>query len=131
MELFDTHCHIQVEAFDADRESVIARARAAGVAGMAVPGIHRDDLASVVAVCREHDGLHSALGLHPVYLDRHRPEDVEALAELVARERPVAIGEIGLDYFVKELDRERQQWMFEALLAVARDAGLPVLLHVR
>ena len=131
MELFDTHCHLQVEEFDVDREAVIARAHAAGVAAIAVPGIHLDDLASVLAVCRTHEELYPALGLHPIYLDRHRQADVQALAELVARERPVAIGEIGLDYFVKELDRERQQWLFEAQLAVARDAGLPVLLHVR
>jgi TatD DNase family protein len=131
MNLFDTHCHLQVHAFDADREAVIARARAAGVIGMAVPGIHLDDLASVLAVCRAHEGLYPALGLHPIYLDRHRREDVDALAELAARERPVALGEIGLDYFVRELDRARQQWLFEAQLALAGDAGLPVLLHVR
>ena len=131
MTLIDTHCHLDVEAFDADRDQVIAHARAAGVAEFVVPGIHRAEWPALVALCRADPGLHCALGLHPVYLARHRDADITALREWVERERPVAIGEIGLDHQVPDLDRRRQLAFFERQLEVARDHGLPVLLHIR
>lgn len=131
MELFDTHCHIDVPEFAADRDAVLARTRAAGVSRMVVPAIDAAGWPELVALCRREEGLFPALGMHPIYIDRHRDEHVDALREQVARERPVAIGEIGLDFFIEETDRERQQAIFEAQLAVAEAYRLPVLLHVR
>lgn len=131
MELIDTHCHIDVEEFAADREAVLTRSRQAGVTRLVVPAVMAQGWRHLLDLCRREQGLLPALGLHPVYLDRHHDADVEALAEWVARERPIAIGEIGLDFFVTELDRQRQQRLFEAQLQVARDANLPVILHVR
>jgi TatD DNase family protein len=69
--------------------------------------------------------------LHPVYLERHREGDLRDLEERLTRDRPLAVGEIGLDFLVEGLDHARQQRLFEAQLTLARDAGLPVLLHVR
>jgi TatD DNase family protein len=131
MELIDTHCHLDVPEFDADRELVLARARAAGVAGLVIPAIHRAGWPRLLAFCASAPGLYPALGLHPVYLDRHEDDDVAALETAIAGRRPLAVGEIGLDYFVRNLDRRRQQVLFEAQLAIARSANLPVLLHVR
>lgn len=131
MQLIDTHCHLDVAEFDADRARVLQRARAAGVVAQVVPAIHRRGWPGLVALCRGEADLHPALGLHPVYLEQHRSEHLEELAVWVARERPVAVGEVGLDYFVTELDRERQQALFEAQVRIARAAGLPLLLHVR
>jgi TatD DNase family protein len=131
MELIDTHCHLDVPEFDADRHAVLARARAAGVAGVVVPAIHRDGWTGLLAFCRSGPGLYPALGLHPVYLDRHRDVDLKSLEAVIADRRPLAVGEIGLDYFVRDLDRQRQQVLFESQLAIARTADLPVLLHVR
>lgn len=131
MDLIDTHCHIDVEEFAADRDAVLARSRAAGVSRMLVPAVAARGWRFLLDLCRSEAGLLPALGLHPVYLDRHTDADVAALAEWVGRERPVAVGEIGLDYFVEELDRQRQQALFEAQLQVAREADLPVILHVR
>lgn len=131
MELFDTHCHLDVEAFAADQKAVLARARAGGVSHLVIPGIDTEGWQQLVDLCREEQGLYPALGLHPVYLEQHRPEDIPALAEWVAEYKPIAIGEIGLDFYIKELDRERQQRLFEAQLIIAREANLPVLLHVR
>jgi TatD DNase family protein len=131
MELIDTHCHIDVEEFAADREAVLARSRLAGVTRLVVPAVMAQGWRHLLDLCRREQGLLPALGLHPVYLDRHHDADVEALADWVARERPIAVGEIGLDFFVTELDRQRQQRLFEAQLQVARDANLPVILHVR
>lgn len=131
MELIDTHCHLDVTEFDADRPQVLGRARAAGVVAQVVPAIHRDGWEALAALCRGEPDLHPALGLHPIYLDRHRPEDLDALEQWLARERPLAVGEIGLDYFVAGLDPAAQQRLFEAQLRLAARADLPVLLHVR
>ena len=131
MELIDTHCHIDVEEFDADRDAVLAHSRHAGVTRMLVPAVLARGWPFLLDLCRREAGLLPALGLHPVYLDQHSDADVAALAEWVERERPVAVGEIGLDYFVEDLDRQRQQALFEAQLQVARAAGLPVILHIR
>ncbi|MEA3276631.1 MAG: TatD family hydrolase [Pseudomonadota bacterium] len=131
MDLIDTHCHLDVEAFDADRDRVIGAARAAGVVGVVVPGIQAAGWPGLLALCDSAPDLYPALGLHPVYLSQHREEDVTALERVLADNRPVAVGEIGLDFFVGELDRGRQGDLFEAQLAVAAQAGLPVLLHVR
>jgi TatD DNase family protein len=131
MELIDTHCHLDVAEFDADRQAVLARARANGVTAIVIPGVTAPGWDCLWRFCTAEPGLYPALGLHPVYLDQHEAADLAALEILLADRRPVAVGEIGLDYLVTELDRERQQVLFEAQLALARDAGLPVLLHVR
>jgi len=131
MELVDTHCHLDVAAFDPDRGRVIASARRAGVAAFVVPAIHAAGWPGLMRLCAGEADLYPALGLHPVFLDRHRDNDVTALADLIERERPVAVGEIGLDFYMRELDRARQQTLFESQLEVAAAAGLPVLLHVR
>jgi TatD DNase family protein len=131
METIDTHCHLDVPEFDRDRNTVIDRARALGVAGFVVPAIHRDGWRRLVSLCRSAPDLHPALGLHPVYIDRHRDSHVRDLEQWIEREGPVAVGEIGLDYWVRDLDRRRQLAIFVAQLTVAREADLPVLLHVR
>ncbi len=131
MQLIDTHCHLDVEEFDPDRERVIDEARAAGVGMMVVPAIHAAGFDGLLALCRRHDALRPALGLHPVYLQQHRPEHLVELAERVNTTQPIAIGEIGLDYFVRGLEPEAQQRLFESQLEIARGAGLPVLLHLR
>ncbi len=131
MELVDTHCHLDVADFDADREAVIARARAVGVTRMVVPAIGRWNWEAVLALCAREPGLHPALGLHPVYCARHREADVAALERALAEHRPLAVGEIGLDFYIADPDRTLQQRLLEAQLACARDAGLPVILHVR
>lgn len=131
MELFDTHCHLDVTEFDADRAAVLASARAAGVSWQVIPAVTAAGWHGLLTLCRREQGLYPALGLHPVYLDHHRDDDVFRLEEWVVRERPVAIGEIGLDFFVEGLDHKRQQALFEAQLAVAEQHALPVLLHVR
>ena len=131
MELIDTHCHLDVAAFDADRHHVLDRARQLGVQRMVIPAVDAGHWEGLVQLCRSEQGLFPALGLHPVYLQAHKLDDIAALEREIEKQRPVAVGEIGLDYFVRELDREKQQALFEAQLEVARNAGLPVILHVR
>jgi len=131
MELIDTHCHIDVEDFDPDRDDILARCRRQGIARLVVPAILAGTWQSLLDLCRREPGLLPALGLHPVYLTQHSDADIASLATWVEREKPIAVGEIGLDYFVEALDRERQQQLFEAQLQVAHDSDLPIILHVR
>ncbi|MCB1734006.1 MAG: TatD family hydrolase [Chromatiaceae bacterium] len=131
MQLFDTHCHIDVEEFDDDRVQVLQAARSVGVRDLLVPAVMRSTWPGLVALCAADAHLHAALGMHPVYLNRHRPEDVDALADAVASQPPLAIGEIGLDWYVPGLDRQVQQRLLEDQLAVAEASHLPVVLHVR
>lgn len=132
MVLFDSHCHLDVPAFDADRESVLERARQLGVRDILVPAIQRSGWAFLLDLCRREADLHPALGLHPIYLEQHQLEvDLTALEQALAEHPVTAIGEIGLDYFLPELDRGRQLALFQAQLQIAREARLPVILHVR
>ncbi|QIK38157.1 TatD family hydrolase [Caldichromatium japonicum] len=135
MELIDTHCHLDVSEFDPDRAEVLARTRAASVGALVIPGIAAASWEALLACCAaaptEGPRLYPALGLHPFYLDGHRAADLGYLESLLAAHRLVAIGEIGLDRYVDGLDLDRQIWFFKRQLAIARAAGLPVILHVR
>lgn len=129
--LIDTHCHLDVRDFDPDRAQVLAAARRQGVGPILVPAIHAAGWPGLLALCRQEPELYPALGLHPVYLDQHQPDDLDELAGLIDRANPVAVGEIGLDFFLPDLDRERQQALFAHQLDLAAAAGLPVLIHAR
>jgi TatD DNase family protein len=131
MELIDTHCHLDLPAFDADRKDVLQRSRDNAVVDIVVPGVMAGGWDALWEFCVNEEGLYPALGLHPVYLEEHAPGDVPALEAQLAVRQPVAIGEIGLDFYVDGLDHARQQTLFEAQLEIARAAGLPVILHVR
>lgn len=131
----DTHCHLDAPEFDADREAVVARARAAGVTRLVLPAVAAAHFDTVRQLAHRHGAVY-ALGLHPLYVDRaDEAADLEHLRDALRRHaadpRLVAVGEIGLDHFVPGLDRERQQRFYVAQLKLARDAGLPVVLHVR
>ena len=129
--LIDTHCHLDAAEFDVDRAAVAGAARRAGVDLIVVPAVERANFGAVASVCREFSGCRAAYGVHPMYVDRARDEDLAALDETVRREHPLAIGEIGLDHFVEPRDEARQDFFFSAQLRLAHDHELPVLLHVR
>ncbi len=129
--LFDSHCHLDDPAFDADRAAVIQAARDAGVGRFLLPGVGHWTWARQLALAEAEAGFHCALGLHPLFLDRHRPDDLDRLAEALDHPRVVAVGEVGLDFYPKDADRAAQQALFEAQIRLARDRGLPLVLHVR
>lgn len=131
IDLYDSHCHLDAPEFDGDRAEVIARARAAGVRWQLVPAVHRDAWPKLRQLCAGTDGLRPAYGLHPMYLDRHRPEHLIELEQWIEKERPAAVGECGLDYFVAGLDPEAQRHYFQRQLELARQFELPVVLHAR
>jgi len=129
--MIDTHCHLDAAEFDADREAVVERARQARVAAIVVPAIERANFGTVASICREYPLCAPAYGIHPLYVDRAREEDLDVLAETLQREAAVAVGEIGLDFYVPGQDGTRQEVFFAEQLKIARRLGLPVLLHVR
>lgn len=131
MDLIDSHCHLDVCEFDADRDDVLARARASGVSRQVVPAIGAAGFAKLRDLCRAESGLHPAYGLHPMYLAQHRPEHLDQLATWIDREHPVAVGECGLDFYVEGLDAGAQRRYFRRQLELAREFGLPVVLHAR
>lgn len=130
----DTHCHLDADAFDADLDAVLARARDGGVSMMVIPAVEVAGFARAVQLAHRH-GYAYALGIHPLYTPQAADSDIERLREALesARDDPrlVAVGEIGLDYAVEGLDRERQEWFYAQQLKLARESRLPVILHVR
>ena len=128
--LIDTHCHLDAPEFDEDRDAVWARAQAAGVQSCVVPAVTAATFNATLAM-RTRYGCPVALGLHPIYERTHRDEHIAELDRLIAQEHPVAVGEIGLDFFVEGLDASRQTDIFAAQLKLAAKYDLPVLLHVR
>lgn len=131
MQLVDSHSHFDAAAFDADRDAALARARGAGVVAQVVPAVDAAGWPALREVCARGPGLHPAYGLHPVCIASHRPEHLEALRDWLARERPVAVGECGLDFFVMGLDPAVQHAYFDAQLRLAREFDLPVIVHAR
>ncbi len=130
----DTHCHLDAAEFDADRDAVVARARAAGVTMQVLPAVEAGNFGAVGSLAHAH-GLVYALGIHPLFVDRADDDDLDrldaALAERRDDPRLVAVGEIGLDHFVPGHDRARQERFYAAQLKIAQRHGLPVILHVR
>ena len=126
----DTHCHLDAAEFDPDRDAVYAAAIAGGVDTLVVPAVSRDTFGAVAATCARYPGCLPAWGMHPMVIDVHRPEHLADLRAQIEAQRPVAIGEIGLDLFV-DLDYATQEFFYVEQLKIARDHDLPVLLHCR
>ena len=134
----DTHCHLDASEFASDVQAVRARAADAGVAHCVLPAVCAADFAKVRELAHE-TGDSYALGIHPMYVENSQDGDLvlldQALQEYRSDPRLVAVGEIGLDFFVPELCvsplRERQQYFYTEQLKLARRHDLPVLLHVR
>lgn len=131
MQLIDSHCHLDVASFDADRDAVLQRARQAGVVAQIIPAIDRNGWSALQALCMQHPDLHPAFGLHPVYLDSHRSDHLQDLRHWLDTARPVAIGECGLDFFIADADKHLQQTYFDAHLRLASEFDLPLIVHAR
>ena len=131
MELFDTHCHLDFPVFDKDRKLLIEKSIESGIKNILIPGIKKDDWRLVRMHVALNKSLHAALGLHPMYIDQHTNQHLHDL-EMALKLPPVlAVGEIGLDFYDRKLDKEKQELFFRAQLKLAKNFGLPVVLHVR
>ena len=129
--LIDTHCHLDAAEFDADRDAVYAAAMAAGVGRIVVPGVTVNRNFRPKSTIAEYPACVEAYGIHPLYVDQSSLEDLPRLRGWLQQAPPVAVGEIGLDFYVAGLDTERQTHYFVEQLKLAREFDLPVLLHVR
>jgi TatD DNase family protein len=133
----DSHCHLDAPEFDADRDEVVARARAAGVHAIVnLPG-HVDHFAQAKSTRERYgkDFCITGYGIHPMWVAGpggvSAREHIAVLREWVEREKPDLIGEIGLDFFIPNFNQAEQEWFYAEQLKIARDFDLPVSLHVR
>jgi TatD DNase family protein len=129
--LIDTHCHLDAAEFDADRDAVYGEALAAGVERIVIPAVAVDSFARVKSAVARYPGCVAAYGIHPLFVKQHGEPDIAVLRDWVVQEKPVAIGEIGLDFYVADNDPAHQEFLLVEQLKVAREFNLPVLLHVR
>lgn len=129
--LVDSHVHIDDERLEADYPQVLQAAREANVVAQVVPAISQRLWERVRTVCAAEPDLFACYGLHPCFHEEHKPAHVDELALWLGRERPVAVGECGLDYQVAGAAKARQQHLFSAQLALAREFDLPIVIHAR
>ena len=127
--LIDSHVHTDHERLAPDIDAVLHSARTANVVAQVVPSVCRNLWPRVKSLCAAHTDLYACYGLHPCFCDEHQAGDIEALASWLGSERPVALGECGLDYHISGADKSDQQKLFAAQLALAREFNLPVVIH--
>ena len=133
--LIDSHCHLDAAEFDADRDAVVLAAKQAGVGAIVIPAVSRDNFQQVIDLSNQYSHCKFTLGIHPMYVNSAHSSDLSLLKALlsqhIATDKLVAIGEIGLDFFVTQQNREIQEYFFTEQLKIAREFNLPVVLHVR
>lgn len=129
--LIDSHCHLNFEAFDEDRAEVLARAREAGVVAVLNPATNMADSRQIVAMAEQTPNLFAAVGVHPNAATDFGEEALAELRDLASHPKVVAVGEIGLDYYWDKAPRAIQQEAFEQQLVLAKETGLPVIIHQR
>ena len=129
--LIDSHVHTDDERLEPDIVQILHAARNACVVAQIVPAITRSLWPRVKTLCDAHDDLYACYGLHPCFCAEHSMADIPELASRIGREKPVAVGECGLDYFIASDSKALQQCLFSAQLALAREFKLPIVIHAR
>ena len=129
--LVDSHCHLEYKGLVEDQAGVLARARDAGVSGFLSISTRQREWAQVIATAERERDVWASVGIHPHEADVHADMGEAALLEAAAHPRVIAIGETGLDYYYDHSDRQTQQALFRRHIAVARETGLPVIVHTR
>lgn len=130
-ELIDSHIHLDDERFDYDRNELIKMATLSGVEKFIVPAVTVNRFPAVLKIAEEHKAVAYTLGLHPYYINEHGGKELEFLAQALQGSGAVGLGECGLDYHLKDLDKVKQQKIFEAQVILAKHFDLPLVLHVR
>lgn len=129
--LIDTHAHLNVKAFDEDRDEVIQRARDVGVTRIVNIGFNRETIPESIALAEEHDFIYSTVGWHPQDVSEMKDGDLEWIESLCDHPKVVGIGEIGLDYYWDTSPRDVQQTIFREQIRLARRQKLPIIIHNR
>ena len=131
MQLIDTHCHFDAPDFTDDRHQLLQRMQTLGVSDLILPAIHAQAWERLRILCTESPHLHACYGLHPLYLKMHTPAHLAALRTWIEQEKPIAVGECGLDFLLPELDSVAQENLFIGHLQLAREFDLPLIIHAR
>ena len=133
MTLVDSHCHLDDAQFNADREEVIARARARGVGRLLTVGggSGPDGLAAGLPIAARYDWIYTSVGIHPHEALRAEARHFEMLRQAAGEQKVIAVGEIGLDYYYDHSPREIQKQVLASQLEIAQEANLPVIIHCR
>ena len=129
--LTDTHCHLNLNIFQPDLPQILHRAGESGVGRILVPGIDLETSRQAVALAEQHDAIYAAVGVHPGDASSWTADTLPQLRALAEHPKVVAIGEIGLDYYRDRSPRPVQRQVFAALLDLAAELGLPVVIHNR
>ena len=129
--LTDTHCHLNFEKFDADRDEVLERAREVGLTNILNPGIDAETCREAIALADAHPEVYAAVGLHPNRAGEWSDTLESQLRTWTAHPKVVAIGEIGLDYYWNTFPHDLQQQVLNAQLSLAAEVELPVIIHNR
>ncbi len=129
--MIDSHCHLNFDAYDADRAAVIERAAAAGVTRVINPGVDAESSRAAVALAAAYPGIYAAVGIHPNDSADFSDADLQWVEALAHEAKVVAIGEIGLDYHWDDSPKVKQFEALEAQLALAAQLELPVIIHNR
>jgi len=129
--LIDSHCHLTFDAFDRDRDDVLARAAEAGIGAIINPATNLADSRQIVAAAEKTPNLYAAVGFHPNDAGDCDQAALDELRKLAGHPKVVAIGEIGLDYYWDKFPRPLQQQVFEQQLALAKEVNKPVIIHQR
>jgi TatD DNase family protein len=129
--LIDTHCHLDAAEFSNNQTEILQAAQAAGIRSLVIPSVERANFDTVQRLCEQHPNCFPAYGIHPMYTDNATPEALAILRAYLQDHRPVAIGEIGLDFFSENHHVAKQEYFFVEQLKLAREFDLPVLLHTR
>lgn len=131
MKFIDTHCHLDAAEFGDMQSDIVRNAQAAGVGRIVIPSVARSNFDIVRSLCERFPDCLPAYGIHPMYTGTAVPDDLEVLRNYLQQHRPVAIGEIGLDFFISHYDQACQEHFFVEQLKLAKEFDLPVLLHIR
>ena len=129
--LIDSHCHLEYKGLVEDQQGVLARARAAGVGGFLSISTRQREWDQVIGTAEREAGVWASVGIHPHEADAHSDMGEAALLEAAAHPKVIAIGETGLDYYYDHSDRETQKELFRRHISVARETGLPLIVHTR
>ena len=129
--LIDSHCHLEYEGLVEDQQGVLDRARAAGIGGFLNISTRQREWDKVVGTAAREKDVWASVGIHPHEADQHADLGEGALLEAAAHPKVIGIGETGLDYYYDKSDRAVQQALFRTHIAVARETGLPLIVHTR
>jgi TatD DNase family protein len=129
--LIDSHCHLNYKGLVEDQPAILARARDAGVTGFLNISTRLSEWDAVVATAEREADVWASVGIHPHEADAHADLGAQVLREATEHPRVIAIGETGLDYYYDHSDREVQRALFRMHIGIARDTGLPVIVHTR